>query len=101
MLISELMTIDESGERFGKPCKASCGCLRTCDPPAAQTGLWSNSLSPLTSLSVAKPEKLQSSAEKLRNATQSAKSVTWAALEYTEAMFPSLCTEINTELKNI
>ena len=88
------MTIDD------KPV-ASCGCLGACDPPAAQTGLGSNSLSPLTSLSVAKPEKPQSSAEKPRNATQSAKSVTWAALEYTEAMFPSLCTEVNKELKNI
>ena len=100
-LTFELMTIDESGERFGKPCKASCGCLRTCDPPAAQTGLGSNSLSPLTSLSVAKPEEPQLSADKPRSAAQSAKSVTWAAFEYSDAMFPSLRNEVSRELHNI
>ena len=91
--LPELMTIDN-----GKQCTESCRCSCT---NTAQTGLGSNSLSPLTSLSVAKPEKLQPSAEKPRNATQSAKSVTWAALEYTEAMFPSLCIEVNKEIKNI
>ena len=121
---SELMTIDEStiydvsGEHPGKPCKASCGCMGACDDNAslkwdasgnvirrwattAQTGLGSNSLSPLTSLSVAKPEEPQLPADKPRSAAQSAKSVTWAAFEYSDAMFPSLRNEVSRELHNI
>ena len=116
--LAESTIYDVSGERLGKPCKASCGCMGACDDNAslkwdasgnvirrwattAQTGLGSNSLPPLTSLSVAKPEEPQLAAEEPRNAAQSAKSVTWAAFEYNEAMFPSLRTEVNQQLNDI
>ena len=68
---------------------------------AKAIGSGEQSLSPLTSLSVAKPVETQQSAESHGSAVQSAPSVNWTAFKYSEEMFPNLCTEFHKELSNM